>query len=115
MQPIDDFARVAPDHARTTTPVQPRLDDDGLLWFGRRWVVIPDAQIPVVELILEHPYQLVRTATLKATYMRAGCSGHPASIRTMINRVVGRFARLGLTVHTVHSKGLIYEPPAAAA
>jgi hypothetical protein len=109
MHAIDDPTGVG--HTPTPPVEQPRLDEYGLLWVGRRWVAIPDAQVPVVRLLLESPDQLVRTTTIKTTYMRTGSSGHPASIRTMINRVVGRFAAVGLTLHTVHSKGLIYESP----
>jgi hypothetical protein len=87
------------------------LDDHGLLWMGRRWVVIPDAQLGVVELLLDNPDQLVRTSTVATTYMRGGGSGHPASIRTMVHRVAKRFADVGLTVHLVRSKGLIFESP----
>ena len=93
------------------TPQRPRLDDDGLLWNGRRWVVVPEAQLAVVQLVLDHPDQLVRTASIRSTYMRTGSSGHPASIRTMVNRVAGRFADVGLTVHLVRSKGVIFEWP----
>jgi len=92
-------------------PEPPRLDDDGLLWNGRRWVVVPEAQLAVVQLVLDHADQLVRTALIRSTYMRTGSSGHPASIRTMVNRVAGRFADVGLTLHLVRSKGVIFEWP----
>jgi hypothetical protein len=92
-------------------PKPPRLDGDGLLWNGRRWVVVPAAQLAVVQLVLDHPDQLVRTASIRSTYMRAGSSGHPASIRTMVNRVAHRFADVGLTLHLVRSKGVIFEWP----
>jgi hypothetical protein len=95
----------------TPTPEPPRLDDDGLLWNGRRWIVIPEAQLTVVQLVLDHPDQLVRTASIRSTYMRTGASGHPASIRTMVNRVARRFADVGLTLHLVRSKGVLFEWP----
>ena len=88
---------------------RPRLDDDGILWVGRRWVVIPDAQLGVAELLLAHPNELVRTSTIVTTYMRGGSSGHPASIRTMLHRVVRRFGEVGITLHLVRFKGVILE------
>ncbi len=90
---------------------RPRLDEDGLLWCDKRWVVIPDTQLCIVELLLERPNALVRTATITTTYVRNGSSGHPASVRTMLNRLVRRFAQVGLTLHLVRGKGVIFEPP----
>ena len=42
---------------------------------------------------------------MTATYVRNGSSGHRSSVRTMLNRVVGRFAQGGLQVHVVRGKG----------
>ena len=104
--------RHASAHPDPTPPV-PLLDADGLLWVGRRWVVIPDAQMEVVRLLLSRSDQLVRTATIADTYRQSGFSAHPASIRTMINRVAHRFADVGLTLHLVRSRGVILEAPSA--
>jgi DNA-binding response OmpR family regulator len=90
---------------------RPRLDEDGLLWSGQSWVVIPDTQLCIAELLLAHPNQLVSTAMLTATYVRNGSSGHRSSVRTMLNRVVGRFAQVGLQVHIVRGKGALLELP----
>lgn len=111
--PTDLVARLSvlsdrADRVRT----QPRLDADGLLWAGRSWVVIPDTQLCVVELLLAHPNALVTTAAITATYVRNGSSGHRASVRTMLNRVVARFASVGLEVHIVRGKGALLEVPA---
>jgi hypothetical protein len=95
-----------------SAPEPPRLDEDGLLWFDRRWVVVSDSQLNVVRYLLDHPNQLVRNDAIRSTYMRAGQSGHPGSVRTMMNRVRRRFAAVGLTLHCVHSKGVILELPA---
>jgi len=89
----------------------PRLDEDGLLWSGQSWVVIPDTQLCIAELLLAHPNQLVSTAAMTATYVRNGSSGHRSSVRTMLNRVVGRFAQVGLQVHIVRGKGALLELP----
>ena len=63
MHAIDDPTQVANISA---PPVeQPRLDEHGLLWVGRRWVVIPDAQVPVVRLLLD---QHVKKAEARALY-----------------------------------------------
>ena len=121
--PLEDWMRDPPDPADLVTRLDalaqradqarrlPHLDDDGLLWFGRRWVVIPDTQLCIAEVLLAHPNELVGTATLAAIYVRHGSSGHPASIRTMLNRLVGRFERVGLQVHLVRGKGALLEVP----
>jgi hypothetical protein len=120
---LEDWVRDPPDAAdlvaRLSTLARraesarrrPRLDDDGLLWSGPAWVVIPDTQLRVVELLLAHPNQLVTTAMLTATYVRDGSSGHRSSVRTMLNRVVGRFAQVGLVLHVVRGKGALLEVP----
>jgi hypothetical protein len=92
--------------------VQPRLDEDGLLRSGRAWTVIPENQLPVVALVLSRPNELVSTAALTAAYVRTGSSGHPASVRTMVNRVVRRFAQVGLDLQIVRGKGVLLDLPA---
>jgi hypothetical protein len=107
----EELQRLYQDGALLPSPPRgrPYLDDDGLLWNERRWVVIPAAQVEVAQHLLDHPDQLVRTATIASVYMRHGASGHPASIRTMVNRLARRFGEVGLTVHIVRAKGLILE------
>jgi hypothetical protein len=110
--PADLVARLAALEQRAQlTRQQPRLDADGLLWSDRRWVVIPDTQLCVVELLLANADRLVTTAAITTVYVRHGSSGHPASVRTMLNRLVGRFAQVGLRLHLVRGKGAILELP----
>jgi hypothetical protein len=120
---LEDWLRDPPDPAELVSRLsvlaeradrgrrQPRLDGDGLLWSGRRWVVIPDTQLCVVELFLTHPNELVKTTTITATYLRNGSSGHPSSVRTMLNRVVARFEAVGLELHVVRGKGALLDVP----
>ena len=92
---------------------RPALDLDGLLWCGARWTVIPDAQLCIVRLLLDCPSQLVRTSTITTTYVEAGYSGHRGSIRTMLHRLVGRFASVGVELHLVRGKGAILDVPSS--
>jgi hypothetical protein len=92
-------------------PELPRLDDDGLLWFGRRWVAVSDSQLTVVAYLLDRPNQLVRTDAIRSTYVSAGRSGHPRSVGAMLARVKRRFAAVGITLHAGHSKGVFLELP----
>ena len=88
----------------------PRLDEDGLLRVGDQWVAIPDAQLPVVALLVDRYGRLVRTEAIAAAYVEAGNSGHDASIRSVVARVAHRVARLGLKLHTVRGRGVMLAP-----
>lgn len=110
--PADLVARLTALSRRAQAVRQlPHLDDDGLLWSDRRWVVIPETQLCIVELLLAQANELVTTAAITTTYVRHGSSGHRASVRTMLNRLVGRFAQVGLELHLVRGKGAILEVP----
>ncbi len=120
---LEDWLRDPPDPADLLTRLaslsqrseqrraRPHLDADGLLWSGSRWVVVPDGQLGVVDLLLTSANELVRTEAVSRTYVRHGGSGHRASVRTMLNRLQGRFADVGLVLHFVRGKGVLLEVP----
>lgn len=111
----DLLARIASMRQRAERlRARPRLDADGLLWHDQRWVAIPDAQLCVAELLLSSADELVRTELVAATYVRHGGSGHRASVKTMLNRLQGRFAEVGLRLHFLRGKGVLLEVPAAS-
>lgn len=92
----------------------PQLDEDGLLRLGGRWVAIPDAQLPVVALLVAGFGKVVRRDALIAAYVNAGHSGNEASIRSLVSRISSRVAQLGLRLHTVRGRGVLLaagEPP----
>jgi hypothetical protein len=93
----------------------PRLDGDGLLWCNGRWVAIPDAQLGVVELLLAATNELVRTEVIASVYAGTGGSSHRASVKTMLNRLQGRMAEVGLTLHFLRGKGVLLEVATDAA
>jgi len=88
----------------------PRLDEDGLLRVGDRWVAIPDAQLAVVELLVDRYGRLVRKEAVAAAYVGAGNSGNEGSIRSLMGRLSRRVAQLGLQIHTVRGRGVILAP-----
>lgn len=98
----------------TTDDLLPRLDEDGLLRVGTQWVAIPDAQIPVVTLLVNRYGRVVRKEALIAAYVEAGHSGHDASIRSLVARVARRVSRLGLQLHTVRGRGVMLAPEGEA-
>lgn len=87
--------------------VVPHIDDDGLLRVGDEWVAIPDAQLPVVTLLVERLGRLVSKEVIVAAYVAAGYSGHAASIRSLLARVAHRVGGLGLDLHTVRGRGVV--------
>jgi hypothetical protein len=90
----------------------PVLDDDGLLWFQGRWVAIPDAQLPVVDLLVRNYKRLVHNDDLRHAYQRAGGSGTYASLRALIGRVNQRLTELGLDLQVIRRRGVLltHEP-----
>lgn len=94
----------------TADDLLPRLDEDGLLRVGDQWVAIPDAQLPVVTLLVDRYGRVVRKEAVRVAYVEAGNSGHEASIRSLLARVAHRVARLGLQLHTVRGRGVMLAP-----
>ena len=86
---------------------RPRLDEDGLLRVGDRWVAIPDAQLAVVALLVDGFGRVIRREQIAAAYIEAGRSGHDTSIRSLISRVSERVSRVGLRLHTVRGRGVM--------
>jgi hypothetical protein len=87
----------------------PWLDGDGLLHHGERWVAVPDAQLPIVALLVASFEQLVRTDDLARAYVQAGGTGNRSSIRTAIMRVRARVAEVGLTLQVAHRRGFVLQ------
>jgi hypothetical protein len=90
-----------------THPPAPRLDDDGLLWFGGRWVDVPETQIPVVDLLVRNLGRIVGFEALRSAYHQAGGSTRATAVRALIHRVGVRLARLGLELHVVRQRGVM--------
>jgi hypothetical protein len=84
---------------------RPVLDGDGLLWFGGRWVAVPDTQLPVVGLLVDNLDRVVRHEVLHAAYSRGGGSTKPATFRTVVRRLGQRVGEVGLGLHVVRRRG----------
>jgi DNA-binding response OmpR family regulator len=89
----------------------PVLDDDGLLWWGDQWVAVPDAQIPVVRLLVARVRQLVRRDELLAAYAAEGGSANPVALKAMLGRLVKRFATVGLDLRAIRGRGYLLDAP----
>lgn len=113
-QPADLEARcrTLSHRAREPAPRVPVLDEDGLLWVGNRWVALTGTQVPVARLLLSHLDRVVRFEAIVAAYERAGGSGHPASVRTLVARIGVRVRSVGLDLISVRRRGVILTRPA---
>jgi two-component system, OmpR family, response regulator len=106
--PVDLVARARTLRRRAARTEPPAvLDSDGLLRLGDRWVAIPDAQLPLVRLLLARFDRLVRTEELTQAYVATGGSGHASSIKTVVARLASRFADVGLALTTVRGRGVV--------
>jgi two-component system, OmpR family, response regulator len=107
--PEDLGARSRELHRRATdvVPQAPTIDDQGLLWVGRRWVDLTPAQAPVVSLLVENLERVVRYEAVVSTYERVGGSSHAASVRTLLTRIGHRVRPVGLDLVTVRRRGVL--------
>lgn len=107
--PIDLRAR-ADAVRRRARPVEilvPILDEDGLLRVGTSWVALTPSQAPVVHILLENLGKVVRFDDVVAACEAAGASGHPSSVRTLVNRLSARLRAVGLDLVSVRRRGLV--------
>lgn len=93
----------------TSAAARPHVDQDGLLRFDGRWVVVSDAQLPLVQLLVERFGELVRNDELLAAYVAAGGTDNRSSIRTAMMRVRRRAAEVGLQLSAVRRRGFVLE------
>jgi hypothetical protein len=85
----------------------PHLDDDGLLRLGSTWIAITSVQVPVLALLLAQVDRVVPFAQIVQAYAAAGGSDHPTSVRTVLNRLSQRVARVGLELVSVRQRGVM--------
>lgn len=87
----------------------PYVDDGGLLRYGDRWEFIPDAQLPIVRLLIENLGSVVTYERLKHAYIEGGGTTNATSIRTALTRVRTRVKRIGLSVISMRKRGIMVE------
>ncbi|MGE3619923.1 MAG: helix-turn-helix domain-containing protein [Acidimicrobiia bacterium] len=93
---------------------RPTLDEAGLLRYDGRWIAIPDAQLPVVRLLLANAGRVVRTEEIADAYASAGGSPRSGSVRAVTFRLGKRLRAVGLRLHTVRNRGILLEVPGAS-
>jgi hypothetical protein len=83
------------------------LEDHGVLRRGDRWVAISEAQLPILELLLEHLDRVVPFDEVVAAYGAEGGSSVPASVRTVVSRLEQRIRPLGIDILSVRRRGIV--------
>jgi hypothetical protein len=109
------MARQATLRSRLPADPAPRVDEQGLLWLGGRWVPIPPSQVAVVEQLVGHVGRLVSADVLREAYVTTGGSPDPAALKAVMGRVGRRVRLVGLQLHNVHGRGYLLEVPRVAA
>lgn len=93
---------------------RPRLDADGLLRFGGRWVAIPDTQVPVVSLLVDRCRELVRPEEISAAYRAGGGHVSPSRTYVLVARLRARLRPLGLELYAIRGRGVVLDVADAA-
>jgi hypothetical protein len=91
---------------------RPRFDADGLLWMGDRWVNVPDAMRPIVDVLVARLGQIVRRDEIVAACSAAGMSTRDSAVKGTIRRLDQRFAQVGLELHNVRDRGYLLQASA---
>jgi hypothetical protein len=107
---MDVVARTAALRQRAERQTRrPLVDDHGLLWRHGRWVSVPPAQVPLVQLLVAHIGHVVPSPTLRERYGAAGGSVDAVAFKAVMARLALRLAPLGLRLHNIAGRGSLLE------
>ncbi len=102
-------ARARPLRQRAWAAARPVLEDEGIVRVGDRWVDIPSAQVPVLELLVAHFGELVYGEAIEKVYLNHGGGPRVSSHKAMVVRLRRRLAVLGLALHSVRDRGYLLD------
>jgi hypothetical protein len=94
------------------TDEPPKLDEDGLLRFGGRWVSIPPMEVRLLSALIDRMGSVVSRDELSERTWPEGAKGRNALDVHML-RLRRRVAPVGLAIRTVRSRGYLIEPSRA--
>jgi hypothetical protein len=113
MQPVaseDDHQPAPPPEPHDVdVDAGPMLDPDGLLRFRGNWVAVPDAQVAVVQLLVDRFQHTVPDDDLLAVF---ACDGHDDATRKLagaLHRLRGRVKECNLALSRVRARGYILD------
>jgi DNA-binding response OmpR family regulator len=94
--------------ASSATVAAPRIDEDGILHVGHRWVALSGIDVVLAGRLVEEHGQLVAREALHRAVAPEG--GHrPRALDLQIHRLRRRLAAVGLTITTVRGRGYVLE------
>jgi hypothetical protein len=99
---------------RSPLPAFAAIEDDCLLRHGRRWVTIPEPQLPLARALLDPPGRIVTWRDIHESYARSTGSINRPAARAMIYRLTARFREVGLEVRNVRGVGFRVQPTGPA-
>jgi DNA-binding response OmpR family regulator len=109
---IESRLRVLDDRVRANgDAVRPRLDENGLLHFGGRWVPLPPVEMRLVGAMLDRYRAVVSREALSRAGWPDSLPGRNV-LDVHIVRLRRRLADLGLVIRTVRSRGYLLEEAA---
>lgn len=95
---------------RSSAP--PRLDADGVLRFGDRWVALPPVEARLISALVERYGAVVSRDALARAGWPAGAPGRNA-LDVHVLRLRRRLGPLALAIRTVRSRGYVLEADAS--
>jgi hypothetical protein len=104
----------APTEVNDDAELFPTLDDDGLLRYRGRWVAVPEAQLPLVRLLLDRFQTTVSDAELLEVFPAGPGAGAKRRLAGALHRLRSRVSECGLTLCRVRARGYILDHLAAA-
>lgn len=94
--------------AREHAPEVPRLDDDGVLRYGDRWVALPPVEVKLTGALLDRFGALThREALTCAAWPEEPPARNVLDVHVL--RLRRRVVNVGLTITTVRSRGYVME------
>lgn len=88
---------------------RPWLDEEGLLWFRDRWIVLPRGQRPVIETLARNFGRVVRDDEVSAVFAGSESSTHAEAVKTSMRRISDLLRPLGLVLKRVRGSGYLLE------
>ena len=106
---VEVLARMQTLRARMAERARGPRFDGGILRVGDRWLAIPEAQRPIVAVLIGRLGTIVRTKELASIYAAHGGSNDPVAFKAVMYRLSKRLAPIGLRLHNLRGKGSLLE------
>lgn len=107
--PVELYVRKERLRRRQAARSPARLDDDGLLHRGGRWVALSRRELEMATVLLARPGMLVSRSELLTAVCPGAVRDERRALDTLARRLHRRVSPLGVAVHTVRSAGFLLD------